>query len=76
MTRYSADSRSFFRSLDAVEDLLGNANFAVAFDGMAKKLPDLERMLSRVHGKTCKKKDFIAVIEVRRSLASLLRKLI
>jgi DNA mismatch repair ATPase MutS len=32
---------------------------------MAKKLPDLERMLSRIHGKTCKKKDFIAVIEVR-----------
>ncbi|KAJ8294900.1 DNA mismatch repair protein msh6 [Rhodotorula toruloides] len=57
------DATAINDRLDAVEDLLGNANFAVAFDGMAKKLPDLERMLSRVHGKTCKKKDFIAVIE-------------
>ncbi|GEM07599.1 DNA mismatch repair protein MSH6 [Rhodotorula toruloides] len=57
------DATAINDRLDAVEDLLGNANFAVAFDGMAKKLPDLERMLSRIHGKTCKKKDFIAVIE-------------
>ncbi|GAA5958465.1 hypothetical protein JCM21900_001479 [Sporobolomyces salmonicolor] len=49
--------------LDAVEDLLGNPNFAVTFDSMAKKLPDLERMLSRVHAKTCKKADFLKVIE-------------
>ncbi|GAA6001069.1 mismatch repair ATPase MSH6 [Rhodotorula paludigena] len=48
--------------LDAVEDLLGNSNFAVAFDGMVKKMPDLERMLSRIHGKTVKKKDFLEVI--------------
>ncbi|BGO99350.1 DNA mismatch repair protein msh6 [Rhodotorula toruloides] len=57
------DATAINDRLDVVEDLLGNANFAVAFDGMAKKLPDLERMLSRIHGKTCKKKDFIAVIE-------------
>lgn len=29
---------------------------------MAKKLPDLERMLSRIHGKTCKKADFVKVV--------------
>ncbi|GAA5834783.1 hypothetical protein JCM11251_003661 [Rhodosporidiobolus azoricus] len=48
--------------LDAVEDLLSNSNFAVAFDSVAKKLPDLERLLSRIHGKTVKKKDFLRVI--------------
>jgi DNA mismatch repair protein MSH6 len=49
-------------SLDAVEDLLSNSNFAVTFDAAARKLPDLERMLSRIHGKTCKKQDFVKVI--------------
>ncbi|GAA5901645.1 hypothetical protein JCM6882_006031 [Rhodosporidiobolus microsporus] len=49
--------------LDAVEDLISNSNFAVAFDSTAKKLPDLERLLSRIHGKTVKKKDFLRVIE-------------
>ncbi|GAA5982227.1 hypothetical protein JCM10908_004792 [Rhodotorula pacifica] len=48
--------------LDAVDDLLANSNFAVAFDNMVKKLPDLERMLSRIHGKTIKKGDFCEVI--------------
>ncbi|GAA6021689.1 hypothetical protein JCM8202_004312 [Rhodotorula sphaerocarpa] len=49
--------------LDAVDDLLANSNFAVAFDGMVKKMPDLERLLSRIHGKTVKKSDFCTVIE-------------
>ncbi|GAA5849819.1 hypothetical protein JCM8547_000574 [Rhodosporidiobolus lusitaniae] len=48
--------------LDAVEDLLSNSNFAVAFDSMAKKLPDLERLLSRIHSKTIKKADFLRVV--------------
>lgn len=62
-------------SLDAVEDLLGNSNFAVAFDGMVKKMPDLERMLSRIHGKTVKKKDFLEVINVRSETVHSLLKL-
>ncbi|GAA6051780.1 hypothetical protein JCM3770_004968 [Rhodotorula araucariae] len=49
--------------LDAVEDLISNATFSASFDSMAKGLPDLERMLSRIHGKTCKKGDFLKVIE-------------
>ncbi|GAA5880636.1 hypothetical protein JCM3774_000560 [Rhodotorula dairenensis] len=48
--------------LDAVDDLLANSQFAVTFDNMVKKLPDLERMLSRIHGKTIKKEDFCTVI--------------
>jgi hypothetical protein len=45
------------RSLDAVEDLLANPNFGALFDSMAKKLPDIERMLSRIHAKSCKKQE-------------------
>ncbi|GAA5968892.1 hypothetical protein JCM11641_000769 [Rhodosporidiobolus odoratus] len=48
--------------LDAVEDLISNSNFAVTFDAMTKKLPDLERMLSRIHGKTVTKTAFLEVI--------------
>ncbi|SCV67515.1 BQ2448_5126 [Microbotryum intermedium] len=48
--------------LDAVEDLLAHANFVSTFDSMAKKLPDLERMLSRIHAKSCKKQDFLKVV--------------
>jgi hypothetical protein len=55
-------SLTLLSSLDAVEDLISNSNFAVTFDSMAKKLPDLERMLSRIHGKTCKKADFVKVV--------------
>ncbi|GAA5880264.1 hypothetical protein JCM1840_003414 [Sporobolomyces johnsonii] len=61
--------------LDAVEDLLGNANFAVTFDSMAKKLPDLERMLSRIHAKTCKKADFLKVIEAFELISDTLQNL-
>ncbi|KDE02450.1 hypothetical protein MVLG_07000 [Microbotryum lychnidis-dioicae p1A1 Lamole] len=48
--------------LDAVEDLLAHANFVSTFDSMAKNLPDLERMLSRIHAKSCKKQDFLKVV--------------
>lgn len=55
-SEYSADLRTRFR-LDAVEDLLANPPFATGFDALAKTLPDLERLLSRVHARSCKKQD-------------------
>ena len=45
------------RRLDAVDDLLANPTFGNVFDKMAKKLPDLERLLSRIHAKSCKKQE-------------------
>lgn len=42
---------------------------------MAKKLPDLERMLSRIHGKTCKKADFVKVIASYELISSTLASL-
>ncbi|GAA6027763.1 hypothetical protein JCM8097_008022 [Rhodosporidiobolus ruineniae] len=56
--------------LDAVEDLIANSNFATTFDAMARKLPDLERMLSRIHGKTAKKADFVRVVESFEKIAA------
>ena len=45
------------RRLDAVEDLMANGNFTASFDKMAKGLPDLERLISRIHAKTIKRSD-------------------
>ncbi|GAA5881916.1 hypothetical protein JCM16303_003463 [Sporobolomyces ruberrimus] len=61
--------------LDAVEDLLSNSNFAVAFDNMARKLPDLERKLSRIHAKTCRKSDFTEVVAAFEKIAEGLKNL-
>lgn len=51
-------------SLDAVEDILANANFSAKFDSMAKGLPDLERQLSRIHAKSSKKKELCVFLRV------------
>lgn len=41
--------------LDAVEDIMSNADFTGAFARMVKGLPDLERLISRIHAKACTK---------------------
>ncbi|TNY21923.1 muts domain V-domain-containing protein [Rhodotorula diobovata] len=69
------DVKAINDRLDAVEDLLGNATFATSFDVMGKGLPDLERMLSRIHGKTCRKADFNKVIESFESIDASLKTL-
>lgn len=57
-------SNTFFR-LDAVQDLLDHATFEAEFTKVAKGLPDLERIVSRIHAKNCKVKDFLKVLTVR-----------
>jgi len=51
-------------SLDAVRDLLDHPTFEQEFTEVAKGLPDLERMVSRIHAKNCKVKDFLKVLTV------------
>ena len=51
--------------LDAVEDLLHHDTFEKDFIEVAKGLPDLERIVSRIHGKNCKVRDFLRVLAVR-----------
>ena len=51
-------------SLDAVEDLMSHPTFESEFMEVAKGLPDLERIVSRIHAKNCKTKDFLKVLKV------------
>jgi DNA mismatch repair protein MSH6 len=51
--------------LDAVQDLLDHPTFEQEFTQIAKGLPDLERIVSRIHAKNCKVKDFLKVLTVR-----------
>ncbi|TCD63485.1 DNA mismatch repair protein msh6, partial [Steccherinum ochraceum] len=48
--------------LDAVEDLLDHPTFEADFETVAKGLPDLERIVSRIHANNCKVKDFLNVL--------------
>lgn len=51
-------------SLDAVDDLLDNPSFEDGFTSLAKGLPDLERLVARIHAGSCKPKDFLKVLAV------------
>ena len=53
-----------FIRLDAVEDLMTHPTFETEFMEVAKGLPDLERIVSRIHAKNCKVKDFLKVLKV------------
>lgn len=43
---------------------MNHPTFESAFTAIAKGLPDLERVVSRVHAKNCKVKDFLNVLSV------------
>jgi DNA mismatch repair protein MSH6 len=47
-----------------VEDLMTHPTFETEFMEVAKGLPDLERIVSRIHAKNCKVKDFLKVLKV------------
>ena len=53
-------------SLDAVDDLMDNPTVENTFTSLAKSLPDLERIVSRIHAGSCKPKDFHRVLAVRK----------
>ena len=49
-----------------MEDLIEHPNFESEFSNLAKGIPDLERIVSRIHAKSCKVKDFLKVLSVSR----------
>lgn len=49
--------------LDAVESLNADTTVRDRFTASLIKLPDLERMISRIHAGTCKAQDFVRVLE-------------
>ncbi|KAH6917837.1 DNA mismatch repair protein msh6 [Coprinopsis sp. MPI-PUGE-AT-0042] len=61
--------------LDAVEDILNHPTFESSFAGLVKGIPDLERIVSRIHAKNCKVKDFLKVLSSFKSLSRGLAKL-
>lgn len=56
--------------LDAVEDLLDHPTFEKEFTDIVKGLPDLERIVSRIHARNCKITDFIKVLGVRHQVST------
>ncbi|KAI6116215.1 hypothetical protein F5141DRAFT_1101863 [Pisolithus sp. B1] len=54
--------------LDAVQDLMDHPTFETRFADLVKGLPDLERIVSRIHAKNCKVKDFIKVLSAFKKL--------
>jgi DNA mismatch repair protein MSH6 len=43
---------------------MGHPTFEGEFMEVAKGLPDLERLVSRIHAKNCKVRDFLKVLKV------------
>jgi len=43
---------------------MDNPAFEEEFTALAKGLPDLERIVSRIHAKNCKIKDFLHALKV------------
>jgi len=43
---------------------MNHPTFEGDFMGVAKGLPDLERIVSRIHAKNCKVRDFLKVLKV------------
>ncbi|KAH8829749.1 muts domain V-domain-containing protein [Flagelloscypha sp. PMI_526] len=69
------DIKDINARLDAVEDIEGSAEFQKEFKEAVKKLPDLERIVARVHAKNCKVKDFLEVLKSFRNLSKGLERL-
>ncbi|TFK22134.1 DNA mismatch repair protein msh6 [Coprinopsis marcescibilis] len=61
--------------LDAVQDILAHPTFEASFTSLAKGVPDLERIVSRIHARNCKVKDFLKVLATYKSLTRGLAKL-
>ncbi|KAJ3932313.1 MAG: muts domain V-domain-containing protein [Lentinula lateritia] len=55
--------------LDAVQDLIDHPTFENSFTETAKGLPDLERVVSRIHARNCKVKDFLKVLGAFKKLS-------
>ncbi|KAF8694706.1 hypothetical protein AX14_001931 [Amanita brunnescens Koide BX004] len=55
--------------LDAVQDIMNHPTFEASFTEIAKGLPDLERIVSRIHSNNCRVKDFLKVLSAFKKLS-------
>jgi DNA mismatch repair protein MSH6 len=58
-----ADAKKINARLDAVDALNSNPDVTESFTASLGKLPDLERLISRIHAGRCKAQDFLNVLE-------------
>lgn len=56
------DSVKINHRLDAIESLNADTRVRDQFTSQLAKLPDLERMISRIHARSCKAQDFVRVL--------------
>ncbi|KAG9034241.1 DNA mismatch repair protein msh6 [Tulasnella sp. JGI-2019a] len=56
--------------LDAVKDLMDAPTVDGDFNSLAKGLPDLERIVSRIHAGSCKVTDFLKVLQAFKKLSA------
>ncbi|KAK5024112.1 DNA mismatch repair protein msh6 [Exophiala sideris] len=57
------DTKKINARLDAVDSLNADTKVRDRFTSQMTKMPDLERLISRVHAGTCKVQDFVRVLE-------------
>lgn len=58
-----ADAAKINARLDAVDSLNADTTVRDRFTSQLTKLPDLERLISRIHAGSCKAQDFVRVLE-------------
>ena len=58
-----SDEKSINARLDAVDALMADHSVMEQFTASLIKLPDLERLISRVHAGRCKAQDFVRVLD-------------
>ena len=57
------DAKKINARLDAVDSLNADSSVRDRFTSQLTKLPDLERLISRIHAGSCKAQDFVRVLE-------------
>ncbi|KAI9042656.1 mismatch repair ATPase MSH6 [Aspergillus affinis] len=57
------DSKKINARLDAVDSLNADPSVRDQFSSQLTKMPDLERLISRIHAANCKAQDFVRVLE-------------
>lgn len=57
------DAEKINARLDAVDSLNADPSVRNQFSSQLAKMPDLERLISRIHAATCKAQDFVRVLE-------------
>jgi DNA mismatch repair protein MSH6 len=58
-----ADTAKINARLDAVDGLMADTSITEQFTASLAKLPDLERLISRIHANRCKAQDFVRVLQ-------------